>query len=290
LPQGWCGVRLCCGRGQRRFRSLQHQCHSQRGHHSGAGPARQPAAGLCQRGLTGAGRRRQQRARRRFHDRGGGLQPLLAAGALGCLLAFLHPDTHCHLLRLVWQRAASSRLLRPGAACQPAAMQRLRPCRQQLRGDSWQQPWLWGSSSGVIIVAACVAGGVLALVAAAGVAVILLRRRRRQVAAAGQQQQQPGAGQSYPGGKWGTEHDCIPLPKSLPPIATGRASAGQWASAPRGGCGDDGAAAAAAAAAPACPRVPCGAHAVTPLPRPGQRHPHRRAPLPAPALSHAAAA
>ncbi len=129
LPQGWCGVRLCCGRGQRRFRSLQHQacgrggklglgrgclrsltraqnccsflplkpstlnqslhaavlhpkhswfcchtprrtslppfpaapqCHSQQGHHSGAGPARQPAAGLCQRGLTGAGRRHQQ--------------------------------------------------------------------------------------------------------------------------------------------------------------------------------------------------------------------------------------
>ncbi|KAL4419731.1 hypothetical protein ABPG75_006829 [Micractinium tetrahymenae] len=84
------------------------------------------------------------------------------------------------------------------------------------------------SSSSVIIIAACAAGGVLALAAAAGACVLLLRRRRRQVA--GQQQHGGSHGEVPSGrhlaGKWSSESgelDCIPLPKSLPPIVTGRA-------------------------------------------------------------------
>lgn len=109
--------------------------------------------------------------------------------------------------------------LAPPASQQPCSS--CVPANSSSAGAAGGSPGSGGSSSsGIITVVACVAGGVLALAAAAGAFVVVLRRRRQQVAAAAQQPAGPGQGQ--PAGKWGSEHDCIPLPKTLPPIATGR--------------------------------------------------------------------
>lgn len=77
-----------------------------------------------------------RRARRWFHDRGGGLQPLLAAGALGCLLAFLHPgESAGRCLQAEEMGRVPGTMHACKAALPRSPSLRSLPCRRRMQAD-----------------------------------------------------------------------------------------------------------------------------------------------------------
>ena len=80
-----------------------------------------------------------------------------------------------------------------------------------------------GGGNTAVIVAACSVGAAMAVGVAVG-AFLLVRRRRQRPAAGQQAPPQHGGGKGSSSEEEGIE-GCIPLPKQLPPIATGRGRA-----------------------------------------------------------------